>query len=77
MVADGDRAEARDGNADELGYRRSGTGGEAGPAEADHASERDDPDYWVLVRASYAGYLAAWLLDAATEYLVQPREEVP
>ena len=43
VVADGDRAEARDGNADELGDRRPGPGGEAGPAEADHASERDDP----------------------------------
>ncbi|MGQ4365121.1 sarcosine oxidase subunit gamma [Streptomyces sp. SAS_272] len=32
---------------------------------------RDDPGagFWVLVRSSFAGYLADWLLDAATEYL--------
>jgi sarcosine oxidase subunit gamma len=27
------------------------------------------PSYWLLVRPSYAGYLADWLLDAAGEYL--------
>ncbi|MFD9407193.1 sarcosine oxidase subunit gamma [Streptomyces sp. NPDC059989] len=26
------------------------------------------PGFWVLVRSSFAGYLAAWLLDAASEY---------
>ncbi|MFR0354274.1 sarcosine oxidase subunit gamma [Streptomyces sediminimaris] len=32
---------------------------------------RDEPraGFWVLVRSSFAGYLADWLLDAATEYL--------
>jgi sarcosine oxidase subunit gamma len=30
------------------------------------------PGFWVLVRSSYSGYLAAWLLDAATEYLGRP-----
>ncbi|MFJ9539080.1 sarcosine oxidase subunit gamma [Streptomyces sp. NPDC101225] len=32
---------------------------------------RDEPraGFWVLVRSSFAGYLAHWLLDAATEYL--------
>ncbi|WP_405577612.1 sarcosine oxidase subunit gamma [Streptomyces sp. NBC_01092] len=32
---------------------------------------RDEPraGFWVLVRASFAGYLADWLLDAATEYV--------
>lgn len=25
--------------------------------------------FWVLVRSSFAGYLADWLLDAATEYV--------
>ena len=29
-------------------------------------------DYLVLVRSSFAGYLADWLLDAALEYTVQP-----
>ncbi|MFG1665853.1 sarcosine oxidase subunit gamma [Streptomyces sp. Y7] len=31
---------------------------------------RDEPraGFWVLVRSSFAGYLAEWLLDAATEY---------
>ena len=28
-------------------------------------------DYLVLVRSSFAGYLADWLLDAALEYTVQ------
>jgi sarcosine oxidase, subunit gamma len=28
-----------------------------------------EPDYRILVRASYADYLARWLLDAMTEYL--------
>ncbi|MDX3529224.1 sarcosine oxidase subunit gamma family protein [Streptomyces sp. ID05-39B] len=32
---------------------------------------RDEPraGFWVLVRSTFAGYLADWLLDAATEYL--------
>ncbi|WP_217208122.1 sarcosine oxidase subunit gamma [Streptomyces sp. AC550_RSS872] len=32
---------------------------------------RDDAraGFWVLVRSSFAGYLADWLLDAATEYV--------
>ncbi|WP_329276727.1 sarcosine oxidase subunit gamma [Streptomyces sp. NBC_01451] len=32
---------------------------------------RDEPraGFWVLVRASFAGYLTDWLLDAATEYM--------
>jgi sarcosine oxidase subunit gamma len=25
--------------------------------------------FWVLVRSSFAGYLAEWILDAATEYI--------
>ncbi|MET7655934.1 sarcosine oxidase subunit gamma family protein, partial [Streptomyces sp. NPDC005486] len=25
--------------------------------------------FWVLVRSTFAGYLADWLLDAATEYV--------
>jgi len=32
---------------------------------------RDEPraGFWVLVRASFAGHLTDWLLDAATEYI--------
>ncbi|WP_159765757.1 sarcosine oxidase subunit gamma [Streptomyces sp. HM190] len=32
---------------------------------------RDEPraGFWVLVRSSFAGHLAHWLLDAATEYV--------
>lgn len=30
--------------------------------------EGSDPAYWVLVRATFAGYLAEWLLDARREY---------
>ncbi|WP_406334934.1 sarcosine oxidase subunit gamma [Streptomyces sp. NBC_00203] len=32
---------------------------------------RDEPGtgFWVLVRSSFAGYLADWLLDAAAEYV--------
>ncbi|MEU6803141.1 sarcosine oxidase subunit gamma [Streptomyces neyagawaensis] len=32
---------------------------------------RDEPraGFWVLVRSSFAGHLADWLLDAATEYV--------
>lgn len=32
---------------------------------------RDEPraGFWVLVRSTFAGYLADWLLDAATEHL--------
>lgn len=27
------------------------------------------PGFWILVRSSFAGYLADWLLDAASEYI--------
>jgi sarcosine oxidase subunit gamma len=40
------------------------------------ASEEPEPGFWVLVRSSFAGYLAEWLLDAATEYLPAPAGEV-
>ncbi|MDJ0340995.1 sarcosine oxidase subunit gamma family protein [Streptomyces sp. H10-C2] len=30
------------------------------------------PGFWVLVRSSFAGYLADWLLDAASEYISAP-----
>lgn len=30
---------------------------------------RDDDEFRMLVRSSFASYLAEWLLDAATEYL--------
>jgi sarcosine oxidase subunit gamma len=32
---------------------------------------RDEPStgFWILVRSSFAGHLADWLLDAATEYM--------
>lgn len=35
---------------------------------------RDEPGagFWVLVRSSFAGYLADWLLDAAAEYVQEP-----
>jgi sarcosine oxidase, subunit gamma len=36
----------------------------------------DGPAYWIMVRSSFAGYLADWLLDAATEYLA-PGNAVP
>jgi sarcosine oxidase subunit gamma len=29
------------------------------------------PGFWVLVRSSFAGYLADWLLDAAAEYVAR------
>ena len=29
-------------------------------------------DYWVLVRSSFARYLADWLIDACSEYLDDP-----
>lgn len=32
----------------------------------------DEPAYWVFVRASFAEYLAEWLLDAAAEYRGDP-----
>ncbi|MGP3925785.1 sarcosine oxidase subunit gamma [Streptomyces sp. 8N616] len=32
------------------------------------ARDPHKPGYWVLVRSSFAGYLADWLLDAAAEY---------
>lgn len=28
-----------------------------------------EPAYWLVVRSSFAGYLTAWLRDAATEYV--------
>ncbi|MCW2875174.1 sarcosine oxidase subunit gamma family protein [Actinacidiphila oryziradicis] len=40
------------------------------------ASEEPEPGFWVLVRSSFAGYLAEWLLDAATEYLPAPAGEI-
>lgn len=33
------------------------------------AREEVRAGFWVLVRSSFAGYLADWLLDAATEYV--------
>ncbi|WP_329416540.1 sarcosine oxidase subunit gamma [Streptomyces sp. NBC_00704] len=33
------------------------------------AREKPSAGFWVLVRSSFAGYLADWLLDAATEYV--------
>jgi sarcosine oxidase subunit gamma len=33
------------------------------------AREGDHPAYWLLVRASFATYVADWLLDACVEYL--------
>ncbi|MDX3524329.1 sarcosine oxidase subunit gamma [Streptomyces scabiei] len=33
------------------------------------AREEPSAGFWVLVRSSFAGYLADWLLDAATEYV--------
>jgi sarcosine oxidase subunit gamma len=33
------------------------------------ARDAPTPGIWVLVRSSYAGYLADWLLDAASEYV--------
>ncbi|MEU1624805.1 sarcosine oxidase subunit gamma family protein [Streptomyces sp. NPDC020096] len=32
------------------------------------ARDERGPGFWVLVRSSFAGYLARWLLDAASEY---------
>jgi sarcosine oxidase subunit gamma len=32
------------------------------------AREGDHPAYWLLVRASFATYVADWLLDASSEY---------
>ncbi|MBT2457014.1 sarcosine oxidase subunit gamma [Streptomyces sp. ISL-86] len=34
------------------------------------------PGFWVLVRSSFAGYLADWLLDAASEYTNGPDTQV-
>jgi len=34
------------------------------------AREGDTPAYWLLVRASFATYVADWLLDACVEYSV-------
>ncbi len=34
-------------------------------------------DYLLLVRSSFARYLADWLLDAATEYSTDPGQEEP
>jgi sarcosine oxidase subunit gamma len=39
------------------------------PAPDDTADHVRAPEFWVFVRASFAGYLATWLLDAAAEYL--------
>jgi sarcosine oxidase subunit gamma len=33
------------------------------------ARDESRAGFWVLVRSSFAGYLADWLLDAATEYI--------
>ncbi|MFD5013399.1 sarcosine oxidase subunit gamma [Streptomyces chartreusis] len=33
------------------------------------ARDESRAGFWVLVRSSFAGYLADWLLDAATEYV--------
>jgi sarcosine oxidase, subunit gamma len=35
--------------------------------------------FWVLVRSSFAGYLADWLFDAACEYVAhaRPQDVVP
>ncbi|MGW1274360.1 sarcosine oxidase subunit gamma, partial [Streptomyces sp. NPDC002491] len=33
------------------------------------AREEPSAGFWVLVRSSFAGYLADWLLDAATEHV--------
>jgi sarcosine oxidase subunit gamma len=33
------------------------------------------PGFWVLVRSSFAGYLADWLLDAATEHIERPAHQ--
>ena len=35
---------------------------------------RDDTasDFWILVRSSYARYLAGWIVDACTEYREDP-----
>lgn len=35
--------------------------------------EGSDPTYWVLVRATFAAYLAEWLLDARREYAAVSR----
>ncbi|MFC5994792.1 sarcosine oxidase subunit gamma [Pseudonocardia hispaniensis] len=36
------------------------------------ALDEHGTDYRILIRASFAGYLAAWLLDAATEFSTDP-----
>ncbi len=36
------------------------------------ARDEPRPGFWVLVRSSFAGYLAEWLLDAAAEYAGPP-----
>lgn len=38
-------------------------------AQTDGAEPASAPTYRIWVRTSFAGYLVAWLLDAATEYL--------
>ena len=35
---------------------------------------RRESDFWILVRASFAGHLAAWLADSALEFTVGNRE---
>jgi sarcosine oxidase subunit gamma len=41
---------------------------ESGRDETNHEARGDGPAYHVLVRSSFAGYLAEWLEDAAVEY---------
>ncbi|MDF3290520.1 sarcosine oxidase subunit gamma [Streptomyces silvisoli] len=36
------------------------------------ARDERRPGFWLLVRSSFAGYLAEWLLDAAVEYAGPP-----
>jgi sarcosine oxidase subunit gamma len=43
-----------------------------GRAQVVLLARSDEPAYWVLVRASFAEYLAEWLLDAAAEYRGAP-----
>ena len=38
----------------------------APPEQADFA---ESPTFYILVRSSFAAYLATWLLDAAVEYV--------
>lgn len=36
--------------------------------------DADEPSFWILVRASFARYLADWLADAAAEYRERTRQ---